>query len=80
MNIATESKRTLIVSLHAVELARRYFPRVVALRRGRVAFDVSANQFDRKILGEFFQDELPGGEGGRPRNDVSEWGKLHCAR
>lgn len=56
VNIAAESKRTLVISLHAVELARRYFPRIVALRRGQVAFDVSTNDLDREMLEEVFFD------------------------
>ena len=39
VKVAAESKRTLVISLHAVELAHRYFPRIVALRQGQVAFD-----------------------------------------
>ena len=37
--IAADGKRTLVVALHAVDLALQHFPRVVALRGGSVAFD-----------------------------------------
>jgi phosphonate transport system ATP-binding protein len=30
---------TLCVSLHNLELAREFFPRLVGLRKGRIAFD-----------------------------------------
>ncbi|MCA1613458.1 MAG: ATP-binding cassette domain-containing protein [Acidobacteria bacterium] len=79
VRIAADSKRTLVVSLHAVELARSYFPRVVALRRGRVAFDVSASRLDHEMLDEVFVDTTPEAKE-RPRPDAHTWGKLHCAR
>ena len=59
VKIASESKRTLVISLHAVELVRRYFPRVVALRGGAVSFDVSTRNLDREMLEEVFVDSPP---------------------
>ena len=59
VNISTERKHTLVISLHAVELARRYFPRVVALRRGEIAFDVRSGNLDREMLQEVFVDSTP---------------------
>ncbi len=37
--ICAEEGLTLVVSLHNPELARRFFPRLVGLRSGRIAFD-----------------------------------------
>ena len=37
--ICAEEGLTLVVSLHSPELARRFFPRLVGLRGGRVVFD-----------------------------------------
>ena len=39
VQLASEQGLTLVASLHDLELARDYFPRVVGLRAGRVAFD-----------------------------------------
>jgi len=50
VKFADEQKRTLIVTLHAVELALRYFPRIVALSEGRLAFDVETKCLDRSAL------------------------------
>jgi phosphonate transport system ATP-binding protein len=44
---------TLLVNLHDVELARR-FPRVVALREGRIAFDGSPEQLSEKALHQIY--------------------------
>ncbi|MDH6593263.1 ABC-type phosphate/phosphonate transport system ATPase subunit [Variovorax sp. TBS-050B] len=50
---------TLVASLHAVDLALRWFPRVVGMRAGRVVFDVPAGAVDAAML-----DALYAGEGG----------------
>ena len=78
MRITQEGARTLIVSLHAVELARRHFPRVVALRRGAVALDVSADGLSPQTFGEVFSDGPPEEE--KPRHDADPRGKLYCSR
>jgi len=58
---------TLIVSLHHVALARRYCPRVIALRRGELVYDGPSSaltpEFLRELYGsaadELESDELP---------------------
>lgn len=42
--IAEEKEQTLVVSLHTVDLALKYFTRVVALRRGTLYFDRPADE------------------------------------
>jgi len=54
LTLADDGKRTLIVALHNVELALRYFPRIVALSRGSVAFDVDATDLSRDVLDDFY--------------------------
>jgi phosphonate transport system ATP-binding protein len=39
--LCRERRLTLCVSLHDLELARRFFPRLVGLRHGRIAFDTA---------------------------------------
>jgi phosphonate transport system ATP-binding protein len=39
-DLSHEAKKTLLMNLHSVELALRYFPRIVGLRDGRVQFDL----------------------------------------
>ena len=50
-SISREYGLTLCVSLHTLQLAREFFPRLIGLRHGRVAFDaetssLTAAQFD----------------------------------
>ena len=38
-NLAREEKKTLVMSLHDVGLARRFFDRVIGMREGRIVLD-----------------------------------------
>lgn len=59
--LVQDRNRTLVVTLHDVEMALRYFPRVVALRDGRLAFDSPASQVTREALDALYAgDVLPG--------------------
>lgn len=44
------SGATLVASLHAVDLALRWFPRIVGMREGRVMFDRPVGEVDRAML------------------------------
>jgi phosphonate transport system ATP-binding protein len=48
--LVTNSKRTLVTTLHDVDTALRYFPRIVALREGHVAFDTTPTEIDMETL------------------------------
>ncbi|MDB5731791.1 MAG: phosphonate transporter [Variovorax sp.] len=48
---------TLVASLHAVDLALRWFPRIVGLRDGRVAFDRRADQVTEDMLLALYASE-----------------------
>jgi len=54
LGLATGEKRTLVVTLHDVELALRYFPRIVALRDGRVVFDQAPAEVSRVALNALY--------------------------
>ena len=59
--INQEDRITVVVSLHQVEYARRYCPRTIAMREGRIVFDGPSAaltlEFLREIYGEA-SDEL----------------------
>lgn len=48
---------TLVASLHAVDLALKWFPRVVGLRAGAVAFDASPVRVSDAMLRELYASE-----------------------
>ena len=47
---------TLMVSLHQVEYARRYFPRTIALRDGEIAYDGPSESLSRGALQDLYGD------------------------
>lgn len=51
---------TLVASLHAVDLALKWFPRVVGLRNGAVAFDAPPVRISDALLRELYGTESPG--------------------
>lgn len=44
VHIAREEKQTLIASLHSVEYAKKYFDRLIALKEGKLFFDLPAKE------------------------------------
>jgi phosphonate transport system ATP-binding protein len=51
------SGATLVASLHAVDLALKWFPRIVGLRGGEVAFDRPASEVSATMLHELYATE-----------------------
>lgn len=59
--ISREDGLTLVMSIHNLELARAFFPRIVGLRRGRVAFDAATETLDEAVFEALYtldQDEM----------------------
>jgi phosphonate transport system ATP-binding protein len=50
-----DAGRTLVCTLHDVELALRLFPRVIALRDGRIAFDAPSGAVSGAALDELYR-------------------------
>ena len=53
-NIQREDGRTVIVSLHQVDMALRYCPRVVALNQGRIVYDGPSAALTPALLCELY--------------------------
>ena len=53
-----EDGLTVVVSLHQVDMALRYFPRVVALQAGRLVYDGPSDGLDRKRLMDIYGPEI----------------------
>lgn len=80
LRLANEGqRRTLIVALHDVKLALSYFPRVVGLRDGRLAFDTPPTNLRGEHLAALYAgDNAKTKEAAR--RDVDPWCELRCAR
>jgi phosphonate transport system ATP-binding protein len=53
--LAREEGQTLVASLHTVEYARKYFTRIIALREGKLYFDLPVEQITDDILEQLYQ-------------------------
>jgi phosphonate transport system ATP-binding protein len=51
------SGATLVASLHAVDLALKWFPRIVGMRSGEVLFDLACRQVTRDMLMDLYATE-----------------------
>jgi len=55
---ARERGATLVVSLHAVDLAMARFPRLIGLQAGRVLFDLPRSEVSNELLADLYGAEL----------------------
>jgi len=55
--LSKEEGITLIVSLHHLALAREFFPRLIGLRQGNVAFDKAPQELSEEECQELYQIE-----------------------
>ncbi len=63
LSAASEASRTLVTTLHQVEVALARFPRVIGLRDGQLIFDLPAHAVTRELLARLYdqhEDELHG--------------------
>jgi phosphonate transport system ATP-binding protein len=60
--LATEEGWTLLVSIHDIELAREFFPRIIGLREGKVQFDGPAESLTNEMVRDLYRiDDSPNG-------------------
>jgi phosphonate transport system ATP-binding protein len=57
--ICREDRITAIVSLHQVELARRFGDRVIGLNRGQVVFDGTPGQLNGRAFDQIYETDPP---------------------
>ena len=55
--IARDSGKTLISSIHSVDLAREYFDRVIGLRNGELQFDLPVGSMSSELLTGLYELE-----------------------
>lgn len=60
--LSADRKRTLLVSLHSVEFALQRFPRVMALRAGKIEFDAAPSKIDSDLLKKVYSGNLISGQ------------------
>jgi phosphonate transport system ATP-binding protein len=57
IDLVTNGRRTLVATMHDVELALRLFPRIIGIQDGSVVFDKSANRVDREAIRALYAGE-----------------------
>ena len=57
--LSKEEGITLIVSLHNLDLAREFFPRLIGLREGHIAFDKAPDQLSEDECNTLYQLSTP---------------------
>jgi phosphonate transport system ATP-binding protein len=54
IDISESTGKTLVVSLHSVDLALAYFPRVIGVKKGSTAFDLAPDKISDAMLEELY--------------------------
>ena len=54
IQVAAQNKRTLVVSLHKVDVAVQRLPRIVALRNGGIEFDAASSDVSQSALKDLY--------------------------
>ena len=52
---ASERGATLVTTLHQVDAALAFFPRIIGLRRGKLAFDLPSSQVTQQALEDLYE-------------------------
>ena len=55
--LCKEEKLALLLSLHAVELAKKYCDRIIGLREGRIVFEGKSVDLDDQIVASIFHEQ-----------------------
>ncbi|GIQ69145.1 ATP-binding cassette domain-containing protein [Xylanibacillus composti] len=63
VRLVREENLTLVSSLHSVELARQFFERMIAIKEGRIFFDLPTAQVTDQLISELYQLEHAHGTG-----------------
>lgn len=77
---ASARKATLVCSLHQVELAREYFPRIVGLRDGCIVFDARRENVSDAMIAALYQNAQREPAGLRPVDSAADTPQVDAVR
>jgi phosphonate transport system ATP-binding protein len=75
LGLVQNGKRTLVATLHDVEMALRYFPRIVALREGSIVFDTTPDEISPENLATLYATDAAVKE--LDRSEFDEWAQTN---
>ncbi len=56
-NLAQQTHRTLIISLHDIDFARSHCDRIIGLRQGKILFDAAPHQVSPELIADLYRLE-----------------------
>ena len=56
-HILQDQEKTVVVSLHDVEVALKWFPRIIGLKEGQIQFDLPAKEVTALMLADLYSSE-----------------------
>jgi phosphonate transport system ATP-binding protein len=63
IDISESTRKTLVVSLHSVDLALAYFPRVIGVKSGTAAFDLAPDKISEAMLEDLYAGSVRENQG-----------------
>lgn len=70
-DLSAESRKTLLMNLHSVDLALNFFPRIVGVRGGRVLFDLAPDKITAGSLAELYAGDETSRDQGEGFDEIS---------
>lgn len=58
IDISETTRKTLVISLHSVDLALAYFPRVIGIKNGTTSFDLSPDKISDTMLEDLYAGSM----------------------
>lgn len=58
IDISRDMQKTLVMSLHSVDLALAYFPRIVGIKKGTTVFDSSPDKISEEMLEDLYAGHI----------------------
>ena len=58
IDISRDMQKTLVISLHSVDLALAYFPRVLGIKNGVAAFDLPPDKISEEMLDDLYAGHM----------------------
>ncbi|NBS98925.1 MAG: phosphonate ABC transporter, partial [Betaproteobacteria bacterium] len=78
VDCARERSVTLVTTLHQVDAALAYFPRVIGLRKGRMVFDLPSSQVTTAQLASLYESSEESLQVDLRVDPVGNVTALHC--
>lgn len=59
IDISRDTKKTLLVNLHSIDLALSHFSRIIGIKKGEALFDLPSDNIPESLLQDLYSGHLP---------------------